>query len=157
MKIVERVCELLLGATFEEIGRAADMVWVAFHSASTAPRLHASCPLRIVESGQILLSSHDIYDMGCGIPEEDFRWDDPEIGSTLFDQRTIVLNDKLAGRIVTHVEFSPTLDLRICFEGGYVLECIRMHFQEATEPWEDENYRIFSVSDNELEEPQIVF
>jgi hypothetical protein len=116
------VLERLVGHPFRGIGRAADLVWLAFggdvpwvnHRGEGTVRpelaLHLQCPWRLLRDGEVLVEHRDL---------DAARFDDrvQAVAPYLVDVRPTVLSVNLDDRFGLRIAASSGLLLEVCPDG----------------------------------------
>lgn len=129
------ISEKLINKDLTELGRAADMLWLAIGKPLVIETddmkkrevseyaIHFQCQWRFVKDSEILLASHDIYNPYDIDLSYDDEWDWDVFGrenekSNIFDVRSKELQRKFLPLKIEKVDLCKTSDLCITFENG---------------------------------------
>jgi len=126
MDAIKNTLTKLLNQRIQEIGRAANMLWIAFGEPITCINikgkpviksefaLHIQCNWAIMDDYQILLSDDDFYIPRDGVSSQLFEME--QFGNSRFDEVSVKLNATFkAGSVnVAHLDINVS--------GGFCLE-----------------------------------
>ena len=142
------------GKKINEIGRAADMLWIGFGEKTEkifpngktkqrhAYSLHLQCPWRIVDNSKVILGSYDMYITKC--ENDEYEYASGDDFNTIFDENAKLFNKDIFPLNVLKVQLDAIGNIKIEFQHNYYLEVfihssIEKEFWRFIETAEDEH------------------